>query len=412
MMITAFAMPVLIGGAGMAVDTAQWYAWKRELQHSVDQAAIGGAWALTNPDSETKYRTRARQEFSANLRVTKEFASEPDISLADFGDGDNNSVIVAASATKRLPFSSFLTDSGVTVRVRAQASFAEGRNYQACLIATSETGTGVDIGGNATVNAECGIAALSCDEGAVEIDGSAVVKADSIATCGTADVPEENEDAVAENVHGLKDVFADLAPPTNSTPRNYACKSSGTGNNKTNLATLSGGTYTGGVTVKCTTVFQPGIYVIDGGVLDLSANYNVTGTNVMFVLKNGATIKFGGEGNGNSISLTPRQAGDFLGTPYQDNADRYAGILVFEDRNSSPQQTHTLTGNSNSLVEGTIYLPAGELKVLGTANVASQCLQITAHKIRIAGNAHLETLCPTVDTNSAGNSAAKVRLVG
>ncbi len=50
--LVALGMPVLIGGAGLAVDTSQWFMWKRELQHSVDQAAIGAAWALSNPNAE------------------------------------------------------------------------------------------------------------------------------------------------------------------------------------------------------------------------------------------------------------------------------------------------------------------------------------------------------------------------
>ena len=45
-LLTALGMPVLIGAAGYAMDMAQMYAWKRELQHSVDQAALAGAWAL------------------------------------------------------------------------------------------------------------------------------------------------------------------------------------------------------------------------------------------------------------------------------------------------------------------------------------------------------------------------------
>ena len=36
MLMVALATPALIGGGGLAVDTAQWYMWKRELQHSVD----------------------------------------------------------------------------------------------------------------------------------------------------------------------------------------------------------------------------------------------------------------------------------------------------------------------------------------------------------------------------------------
>lgn len=43
MMMVALSTPALIGAGGLAVDTAQWYMWKRELQHSVDQAALGGA---------------------------------------------------------------------------------------------------------------------------------------------------------------------------------------------------------------------------------------------------------------------------------------------------------------------------------------------------------------------------------
>jgi len=411
-LMLAFGMPALIGGTGLAVDVAQWYMWKSELQHSADQAAIAAAWALANPDAKDTYEARAVQEFDANQKITADFTTQPTVQLANFADGVANSVVVTATATKSLPFSSFLTHSPAVIRVKAQASFAEGGEYNACLVATSEEGTGLDIGGNAYVDAQCGLAALSCDEDAVEIDGSATVKTDSIATCGTASVPPENEDAVTENVKGLTDVYKDLQAPDNPTQKTYSCKSSGTGKNKTELASLTPGTYKGGLVVKCTTVLASGIYVIDGGVLDLSANYNVTGTNVMFVLKNGATIKFGGEGNNNKIVLTPMQEANFAGTPYADMADKYAGMLVFEDRNSDPgNQDHKLNGNSQSLIEGLIYLPKGDFTVLGTADVAAQCLQVTAYRIHIKGNASLETLCPKDKTTSVGSGTANVRLV-
>lgn len=410
--IAAIAMPALIGGAGLAVDTAQWYLWKRELQHSVDQAAISAAWALSNTESRSTYKTRAQQEFDANENITKSFASKPDVNLANYAGGTSNSVIVAASASKRLPFSSFLTNSGVVILAKAQASFERGMDYHACLLATSSHGTGLEIGGNADVRAQCGLAALSCDDDAIDISGSALVKTDSIATCGTANVPAANQDVVSEHVTGLKDPYANLSPPTNTAKQTYTCQSVGTGKNKTTQATLSPGTYSGGITAKCTTVLQSGIYVIDGGVLDLTANYNVTGTNVMFVLKNGARIKFGGNGNNNKVVLSPMQASDFTSTAYAASAEDYAGMLVFEDRNNNPANPgHQFNGNSNSLIEGLMYLPSGEITVLGTANVASQCLQITANKIHIKGNAFLETLCPTDESSAVGSSLATVRLV-
>lgn len=410
--IVALGMPALIGAAGLAVDTAQWYLWKNEVQHSVDQAALSGAFALTSTASKDNYQTRALQEFNTNQQVTTSFTTAPSISLADYAGGDDNSVLVSATASKFLPFSGFLTGAAASIVVSAQASYTAGANYHACLVATDEEGTSIDIGGNATVKAQCGLAALSCDVDAVTIDGSATVLTDSIATCGTASVPESNESVVVENVTGLTDIYKNLTPPDNQTPRSYNCESVGTGANKTKIASLQPGTYSGGITAKCTTVFAPGIYVVDGGLLDLSANYNVTGNNVMFVLKNGAKIKFGGEGNDNRISLSPMQASDFVGTEYQDRADDYSGMLVFEARDNASSSTgHVLNGNSNSLIEGTIYLPANGITILGTADVSSECLQISAKTIEIGGGAFLETLCPVADTMSAGSSTATVRLV-
>lgn len=414
-MLVALGMPVLIGGTGLAVDTAQWFMWKRELQHAVDQAAIGGAWALTKKDKDHNvgevrfYKYRATQEYNANRSLTRTFASTPTINLADYAGGSNNSVIVSASATKRLPFSGFLTHRSVTIRVNAQASYKDGGQYNACLVALAkDTESAIDIGGNANVKAQCGLAALSCEDNAVTIDGSAHVETDSIATCGTADVPAGLEDVVTEGLDHLYDYYKDLVPPDNPTAKSYNC--AGKGANK--QASLSPGTYKGGLVVKCTTVLASGIYVIDGGDLDLSANYDVTGTNVMFVLKNGAKIKFGGNGNNNKITLTPMVASDFANTAYANKAEDLAGILVFEDRHNNPANPgHILNGNSMSLIEGLIYLPSGEMTILGTADVASQCLQISAYKIKISGGANLETLCPTQDTTYVGTSLADVRLV-
>ncbi len=406
-LLVALALPAMIGGAGFAVDTAQWYLWKNELQHSVDQAAYAGAWALARPESAANYSTRAKQEYSANLSKTTDFASAPAISIADYAGGNQNSVVVSATATKALPFSSFLTGNAATIRVSAQASFKPGSSYQACLVALSKTGTNLDIGGNATVKAQCGLAALSCSDNAVVIDPSAQVTTDSIVACGTVSVPAQNEGVVTEKVTTLTDPFSDLTPPDNTTPQSYNC--TGKGTNK--QASLAPGTYSG-LVVKCTTTLSSGIYVIDGGDLDLSANYNVTGTNVIFVLRNGARLKLGGSGNGNRITLTPMTASDYQGTPYAAEADRLAGMLVFEDRNNNaPNPGHQLNGNSNSLIEGMIYLPDGNLTVNGTANVSAQCLQVSAYTIKISGNATLETLCPTSATNSIGTGLADVRMV-
>lgn len=407
LVLVAAGMPMLIGGAGFAVDMAQWYMWKRELQHAVDQAAYAGAWARANPDSETTYEVRARQEYDANVAVVESFDATPAISLVSYGNGSNNSVLVTSSATRMLPFSSFLTGKATTIAVRAQATFRAGTDYNACLVSLRDDGTGTSIGGNATIRARCGLAALSCDEDAIVIDGSATVLTESIAACGTVSSTDpDHEDIIAEDVTGLRDIYADVEPPTNDTPREYQC--SGKGKNR--QATLLPGTYKG-LTISCSTVFSSGIYVIDGGVLDLTYNAQVVGNGVMFVLRNGATMKLGGMGNTSALNLTPMTAADFAGTPYASRSDELSGILVFEDRANDPGESHVFNGNSDSLIEGLIYLPAGNLQINGTADVAAQCLKISAYTIDVRGGAFLETLCPIDPTTSVGSSLADVRLV-
>ena len=87
-LLVALGMPVLIGGSGLAVDTAQWYMWKREIQYAADQAALAGAWARSNSDTAQTYVTRARQEFGANVSTTTTIDSTPNVSLANYNGGN------------------------------------------------------------------------------------------------------------------------------------------------------------------------------------------------------------------------------------------------------------------------------------------------------------------------------------
>ncbi|MEZ5689383.1 MAG: pilus assembly protein TadG-related protein [Caenibius sp.] len=89
LVLVGIGLPALIGATGYGVDTAQWYMWKRELQHSVDQAAIAGAWALAYDPTTDTYTTRAQQEYTANLNVVADFAVEtPDVALANYQGRD------------------------------------------------------------------------------------------------------------------------------------------------------------------------------------------------------------------------------------------------------------------------------------------------------------------------------------
>ncbi len=228
-LLVALGMPVLIGGAGLGVDVTQWYMWKRELQFAVDQAAVAGAWAAAESETEGTYQLRAQQEFAANLSVVEGFSSEPDVRLADFAGGSDNSVAVSATASKELPFSSFLTGSSSSVYAYAQASFEEGVTFTSCLIATDLDDTGaITIGGNAVLTASCGMAALSTDDLSIKVNGNPEIQAGWILSAGGIDewLKNNTDDVIMEYMTGLYDPFAELDPPNpteSRISRTYSC---------------------------------------------------------------------------------------------------------------------------------------------------------------------------------------------
>ena len=227
LMVFALGMPVFVGGAGLAVDTAQWYMWKREMQYAVDQAALAGAWSRVGGSTGNVYRTRAQQELAANLQVV-DFEGTPSIALANYAGGTNNSVLVTLNASKALPFSSMLMGHGATIGVRAQASFERGRTFTACLIAVDPSTSGaITIGGSAYVVANCGAAALSTNPEAVIRNGNPTFDVGYIVAGGGIDNDFDGDPdlQIYENQTGLVDPFAALVPPNNPTPQTYECRS-------------------------------------------------------------------------------------------------------------------------------------------------------------------------------------------
>ena len=128
MLLVALGMPVLIGTSGLAVDSAQYYMWKRDLQFAVDQAALAGAWARTTTATQSTYQSRALQEYNANVQNSADFDSGPTTTLVNYNSGTQNAVKVVASATKRLPFTNIVTGRSVTVSVTATASATQAGN--------------------------------------------------------------------------------------------------------------------------------------------------------------------------------------------------------------------------------------------------------------------------------------------
>lgn len=506
-LMVALGIPALVGGSGLAVDTAQWYMWKRELQYAVDQAALAGAFARVQEHEEDNYEARALTEYAANMNLIRDNASAAAVELVDFNGGDDNSVYVSASVTDTLPFSSFLTGRSTTVAASAQAAYEDGERFTSCIIAVDEDADGaVTIGGNASLTARCGIAALSDSDQSIIINGQPTVDVGWVLSRGGIDdwLSQYTDAEIHEGVEDLVDPFEGISPPDNPTPRQYECpRASSTttatgedvvtittkiykGNSKNGVSLISttAGTpqtypinrpatrqeVTGTTTLSdtksvwsdagnranprytrtdtitqtvrtitvttvtsdgvarlqpgtyrdlqmhCATVFEPGIYVVDGGDFITNAQYSVTGNGVMFVLRNGAGFRING---GADVNLTAMTAGQLL-SAYSvpaittEQANHLAGMLIFEDPESEGnRQGNRMNGNAQTVLNGTIYLPKSDIEISGTARVTSQCLMIAALTVTLTGTADMATFCPPdlMEDTEVTTGRARVRLV-
>ena len=440
-LLTAFALPMVLGGGGFAVDFAQFYLWKRELQYANDQAAIAAAWEMIESGSQTKIRERALYAFRTNEQVTNSFNTEPTVQLAAWSGGDQNgqanSVIVKSSATKRLPFTSFFTESATTVSVKSQATFGGTKTFSSCLKAVEDDvdeGTTLTIGGNAIFTAQCGLMAISASsrvcvgydannicnawegEDAISNNGTSYeLEAGMIVTAGTVSddikrTAEETGDEVYEHQAGLFDEFAEFNPPqpTQTTKAgNYFCKATGrlkseidaanagvepTSDDYVRLGVAYPGIYQGGLTIGCDTTFKRGIYFLKGGSLTINGNYRVSSEKgVLFVLSDGADFKLNG---GADINLNGLEHNQLTALGYSSEAAKVLDrMLIWETKDNNASKRNVLNGASNTYLNGAIYTPVNTLDLQGTADVANACLLVVANKINLTGTLNMRDFC-------------------
>ncbi|WP_455372279.1 pilus assembly protein TadG-related protein [Limibacillus halophilus] len=154
-----------------------------------------------------------------------------------------------------------------------------------------------------------------------------------------------------------------------------------TGSDKvTDGATISPGVYTNisVASTASTVTFEPGVYVIDGGLLDFS-NSDVNAQGVTFVLVNGAEITMSGNGELNLVA--PDDADS-------EPAKSFAGFVVYEEPDGSSTPVHKLSGTGDSVIDGAFYSPSGKVTFAGDVNngaSASDCFMVVSNQMEFLG---------------------------
>ncbi|MCJ1962415.1 TadE/TadG family type IV pilus assembly protein [Novosphingobium mangrovi (ex Hu et al. 2023)] len=397
---TGIGFVTLIGAAGLAVDTAQWYLWKRQLQQAVDAGARAGALSMLQAEGA---EPGARKEIGRNadntLNVLIERVSSPPFSGAY--TGDTGAVEVIATTSQKLPFSSVFLDVAPTIRARAVATRTDEGEY--CVIALAPTGMGVRAVGTADVNLGCGVGANSGIQAAIDLTGTSWINAPTFHAVGGIDASSRNipEDAVLQP-YGLpiQDPLAGRELQAPSEPE--GCTRTKYSNNPKDVVTLSPGRYCNGMTLKGNTTLSPGTYIIDGGSLDVASSATVTGDGVTFVLTGG------GPGNAAFVKITGGATMD-LTAPSAAQSPTWKNVLFFQDQIGSSSESN-FAGGSELDLTGVIYMPNGDVRFTGNSGQSAECLLLVANHVTFAGTSSLNNNC-TVDYANLDLTAPVVKVV-
>ena len=391
LILTAMGLPVLIGGAGFAVDTAQWYLWQRELQTAVDAAALSGAYSHAQGKA---YATTAEAELARNIDAT--LLKTKSTELGSWPGGSANAVTVTATAQRSLPFSSMFLTAAPTLNATATAAVIDDGEH--CMISLEEeAASAIAVSGNALLELGCGIASNSRAEPAITLGDNAQVEASPLTAVGSIIAKDENLIGTStirpystEQTNPFEDVTYTGSPPA----RTYS----------KNVPQLEPGTYTGGLDLLANHTMAPGVYVIDGGVFKVNASQTLTGSGVTIVLKNGATMQINGSANVNLTAPTSTAAG----VPSE-----MVGVLVFEDASTagSTVRTSTINGNSSLHLGGAIYLPRQHVQISGNSDPTTECLLLVSKTMDISGTTEIQNSCPPGYDHPGDVGAKVVRLV-
>jgi hypothetical protein len=354
----AVALLPVIGMTGAAVDYSRASSQRQSLQAAVDAAALHAATAEAGTD---------QQRIAMAEAVVK--AREPGASAT------------ATAAQERITVSAgFLVKTSTlhalqiaTIRVEAKAVALKGRKGPpACVVALNRTVSGaVTFGGNASFAAQgCVVQSNSAHASGLVFEGSTSATAAGFCSAGGVAASRTITPEPRRHCTPVEDPFRNLSAPVTTGctyPSLVEVEPSQT-------RTLSPGIYCGGLTLKGTVTFQPGVYVVKNGRLTITSQARLTGEGVTFYLT--------GTGTGFAINggSDVRIAAPTSGT--------YGGMLLIQDRASNPDFTNTLNGNATTVLAGAIYTPTQRITVSGTGGFgqASQLMPLVADQIKFTGN--------------------------
>ena len=391
LILAGFAMPLIVGSAGLAVDTVQWALMKRQLQRAADSAALAGVYATVQGASQS-----ATQAVDYELNITGNNPNSRNATGLTLTAADRT-ISYPMAATWTNPVRVVLTHSQIPafssmflpqVTISAGATAATIPTGVYCVVSLVNTGaTGITATGNGDLNLGCGMITNSTSLTAAIATGSSRVYASPVAAVGAVP-PSDNWNGAELLPFTVKqnDPFAGVTPPTMSPCKGNANKLDVPNNGIVDRTTGPTPDVAGSVVcvsdmkVDGTLKLQSATYYIDGGNFDLGSNANISCSGCTIILSNSdATSDDIGRVTMNA------QAKSNMSAP---NAGPYAGLLFYQDRRavSTNSNANTINGTSDSTFGGAMYFPSTHLNINGNAGLTFTCAQFVSWTVEFSGN--------------------------
>ena len=383
----AIAAPVLIGAAGLSVDVGLWYANKRLIQSAVDSAALAGALELRRSVGDI---TSITNVVNADALINGYSAAAGDIIAVDA----SNSPRVAVTITRTVP--SLLSQVVFTQTTNVQArAVARADVNDSCIWSLNPTAAqAINVVGSADVELGCGMIANTSDPDGIHKEGSGCLAASEYKVAGGYDESMNSGCALSPipetSIPPADDPLASLPSPS------YAfCGGGGPPLNLSGTAdyVVSAGVHCTNINVTTTgtVTFGPGIHIFDRAALSINGSSDIDGSELTLYWSESGGVNDGIDiAGGATVTLSAPTSGV------------YAGILIYQDRNTAPGVTLKLTGGSTMDLDGIIYAPTTDVEFAGGTSVDSSSILIIADEVEFKGG---NTFLGDFDTSSILNNA-------
>lgn len=383
-------MMVFVGSAGLAVDIASWYRAKRMMQTAVDAAAYAGALDLARQGlsvvaDEMSMQAAANDAAMRNGMTLPVTVHHPPTSGLEINDDQSVEVIVSEPAPMLFTSAFFGIAPQVSARAVAKAVVAD-----ACVYALNPTEAGaLTISGTSSVVLGCGVVVNSTHEqAALDQNGTSCLSATAVTVAGGYDgncVTPDPE--VYTPQYG--DPLSHLQEPTVGPRDHNNVHISGGGSkdfdgNNNGVDEFDPGVYCGGIQISGgTSVFSPGLYILDGGEFRVSGSATVSNTEnaaggvTFFLTGSGANYATLWIASGANVTLTPPDSG-----PYKD-------ILFFQDPDAPQGNSIKFTGGSTMDLEGALYFPSAAINFVGGSAADEAEVLVVGDTVNFSGNSYL-----------------------